>query len=325
MDLSNLISELKKMNTINMIFQNKIGEIIILLNKTIIPNKINDSIHQLLHIIQNYLCHNYYLDFCSNIMSKETTLRGENKNNTTKSEISYNNKASSKTYDNSMSLILIILAKFCKIDSTFAHAIIEIFLEHISVHLECFNYVVSFYRLYNTCIELKYVAKEYELYNKLFEIYKKVYDISYKFEIINFDKNTKIILPFDKTNDSKYLLVNMKRNEGDNELGVLREIKETVETIETKDGAWPSQSNSKPHSTVKNSFQKQQSVANKVNDINSKMIGVGSIHEKKYSTSSYNLLPSKCGDLNLKLTESKPVPTLKLPKNIIEQHFSLTR
>jgi len=229
----------------------------------------------------------------------------------------------SKIYDNSMSLILVILAKFCKVDQSYVNAIIEIFLEHVSSHLECFNYIISFYRLYNTCPELKYVSKEYELYNNLFEVYKKIYVISYKFEVVSFEKSNKRILPFDKINDSKYLIANMKRNEFENDLGYLHEIKETTETKDEPSLGWPSPNKNPNNSSSLNlNVLPLNNVANIVKDLNTNNTGISSLHDRKYSTSSYQVT-----NINSKLTESnfKVVPTLKIPKNIIEQHFSLTR
>ena len=55
------------------------------------------------------------------------------------------------TYDNCMNLILIVLlAKICKINQFNGELMIKYFIYHINNHLECFNYIISFYRLYIT-------------------------------------------------------------------------------------------------------------------------------------------------------------------------------
>ena len=69
------------------------------------------------------------------------------------------------TYDNCMNLILIILAKLSKINSFYSDYMFDAFISHLNEHLECYNYIISFYRLYITCPQIKQNGKNYGIYN----------------------------------------------------------------------------------------------------------------------------------------------------------------
>jgi hypothetical protein len=218
--------------------------------------------------------------------------------------ISHDKKPNSKIYDNSMSLILVILSKLCKIENSYVNGVLDIFIDHISCHLDCFNYYISFYRLFITCPELKYFSKEYELYNNLFEFYRKIYDISLKSE--NNDKPKKVF-PFDEKNDKKYFISKMKRNETD-----------IIEEVENKDGELTVEKNQPSPSPIKKS---------KVSNINivSDFYQVHGHDRKGSENITFNMVSMKgSSDIVTKFSNNK-VPSLKLPKNTVEQHFSITK
>ena len=153
------LNELEKISSINTQLQNKLGEITIWINN---PNNLinitNVDTKQFILLLQSFLCHRYYLDFMK-LKPNENS-----------------------TYDNCMNLILIVLAKICKINQYNGEIMIKYFIEHINTHLECFNYIISFYRLYITSAQLKQCGKNEELYNYLFKFYKRLYSLNIEYE-----------------------------------------------------------------------------------------------------------------------------------------------
>ena len=153
------LNELEKISSINTQLQNKLGEITIWINN---PNNLmninNADTKQFILILQSFLCHKYYLDFMK-LKPNENS-----------------------TYDNCMNLILIVLAKICKINSFNGELMIKYFIDHINSHLECFNYIISFYRLYITSSQLKQCGKNEELYLYLFKLYKRLYSLNIEYE-----------------------------------------------------------------------------------------------------------------------------------------------
>ena len=160
------LNELERISSINTQLQNKLGEITIWINN---PNNLininNSDTKQFILILQSLLCHNYYLDFMK-LKPNENS-----------------------TYDNCMNLILIVLAKICKINQYNGEIMIKYFIEHINSHLECFNYIISFYRLYITSPQLKQCGKNEELYNYLFKLYKRLYPLNIEYEQKNMIKD----------------------------------------------------------------------------------------------------------------------------------------
>ena len=153
------LNELEKISSINTQLQNKLGEITIWINN---PNNLininNSDTKQFILILQSFLCHKFYLDFMK-LKPNENS-----------------------TYDNCMNLILIVLAKICKINSFNGELMIKYFIDHINNHLDCFNYIISFYRLYITSPQLKQCGKNEELYNYLFKLYKRLYRLNIEYE-----------------------------------------------------------------------------------------------------------------------------------------------
>ena len=185
------LNELEKISSINTQLQNKLGEITIWINN---PNNLinitNVDTKQFILLLQSFLCHRYYLDFMK-LKPNENS-----------------------TYDNCMNLILIVLAKICKINQYNGEIMIKYFIEHINSHLECFNYIISFYRLYITSAQLKQCGKNEELYNYLFKFYKRLYSLNIEYEPQNGlkDINTifksgiiKNISGYNNLQDQKYL------------------------------------------------------------------------------------------------------------------------
>ena len=185
------LNELEKIPSINTQLQNKLGEITIWINN---PNNLininNVDTKQFILLLQSFLCHKYYLDFMK-LKPNENS-----------------------TYDNCMNLILIVLAKICKINQYNGEIMIKYFIEHINNHLECFNYIISFYRLYITSPQLKQCGKNEELYNYLFKLYKRLYSLNIEYEPQNNikDINTifksgiiKNISGYNNLQDQKYL------------------------------------------------------------------------------------------------------------------------
>ena len=162
--MKKFLNELEKIPSINTQLQNKLGEITIWINK---PENLivitNSDTKPIILILQNFLCHKYYLDFMK--------LKPNEKENS--------------IYDNCMNLILIVLAKLCKINSYNGEIMIKYFIQHINIHLECFNHIISFYRLYITSPQLKLCGKKEELYYYLFQLYKKLYSLNYEYESKN--------------------------------------------------------------------------------------------------------------------------------------------
>ena len=160
------LDDLERISSINTQLQNKLGEITIWINN---PNNLininNSDTKQFIFILQSLLCHNYYLDFMK-LKPNENS-----------------------TYDNCMNLILIVLAKICKINQYNGELMIKYFIDHINSHLECFNYIISFYRLYITSPQLKQCGKNEELYNYLFKLYKRLYPLNIEYEQKNMIKD----------------------------------------------------------------------------------------------------------------------------------------
>ena len=191
MELKKHLSDLQKTKTINTQFQNKLGEITIWLNS--LPSyehMNNEQINSFILSIQNFLCHNYYTEYIK-IKSNENS-----------------------TYDNCMNLILIILAKLSKANPLYIEYMFNAFINHLNEHLECFNYVISFYRLYITCPQLKQVGKTIGIYTYLFEIYKKIYatnvqiEPQYKLKDMRSIVKSKIIKNLNMSYDKKFLFEN---------------------------------------------------------------------------------------------------------------------
>ena len=191
--MNKFLNDLEKITSINTQLQNKLGEITIWIS---MPENIltitNSDTKPMILILQNFLCHKYYLDFM---------------------KLKLNEKENS-IYDNCMNLILIILAKLCKINSYNCEIMIKYFIHHINTHLDCFNLIISFYRLYITSPQLKQCGKKEELYNYLFQLYKKLYTLNYEYEQKNGIKDInsifksgiiKQISGYNNIQDQKYL------------------------------------------------------------------------------------------------------------------------
>lgn len=194
MDLRAIITDLQKMRSINSQFQSKLGEITLSLNNY--PQQFLNSPRELIFLfiktLQGFLCHSFYIDYVSKKNSNRGTSNminmqdlekvGENRDQTSNNLSQTNNIQVSSIYDNSMNLILVISAKISKMHLNYAKILIGCFIEHISTHPECFNYIISFYRMYISCSQIKTAGKEVGVYSYLFELYKKIYKISHKFE-----------------------------------------------------------------------------------------------------------------------------------------------
>ena len=158
--MKKFLNDLEKISSINTQLQNKLGEITIWISK---PENLltitNSDTKPIILILQNFLCHKYYLDFMKLKM----------------------NEKENSIYDNCMNLILIVLAKLCKIDAYNGEIMIKYFIYHINSHLDCFNHIISFYRLYITSPQLKQCGKRDELYNYLFQLYKRLYLLNYEY------------------------------------------------------------------------------------------------------------------------------------------------
>ena len=133
---------------------------------------------------------------------------------------SYVNTKKISIYDNCMNLILLITAKISNLDLSISRKMIENFVEHINNHLNCFNYFISFYRLYSNCGNLKELAKECGLYSHLFSFYNKIYKISFQFESVAYKHQMKDLNSLEKdlsstsenSSSKKYFLENFKPN-----------------------------------------------------------------------------------------------------------------
>ena len=191
--MKKFLNDLEKISSINTQLQNKLGEITIWISK---PENLltitNSDTKPIILILQNFLCHKYYLDFMKLKM----------------------NEKENSIYDNCMNLILIVLAKLCKIDAYNGEIMIKYFIYHINTHLDCFNHIISFYRLYITSPQLKQCGKKDELYNYLFQLYKRLYLLNFEYEPKNGikDINTifksgiiKQISGYNNLQDQKYL------------------------------------------------------------------------------------------------------------------------
>lgn len=208
MDLKHFIGEFQKTKLISPVFQLRLGELIITMsNNQLIYT--DDQIKSLIKHLQEYLCHKHYVEYISNF-KKEKQQQPENLvDKAGPSQQSVDNISNS--YDNCMNLLLVVLAKIAKLSANYSTLMIDYFVDHITGHVECFNYIISFYRLYVSCQQIKVSAKEYELYNNLFEFYKKMYYISLKYENIE-AQNIKDLKKLVKgnvnhiNNDKKYFL-----------------------------------------------------------------------------------------------------------------------
>lgn len=214
MDLKYYIAEFQKQKLISQQFQIKLGELIINMTNTQL-NYHDDQIRILIKLLQEYLCHKHYIEYI-NLNKKEKTGSQINSSNQIEDfNSSINNEVSSNNYDNCMNLLLVVLAKIAKLNHSYSILMIDYFVEHINSHIECFNYIISFYRLYVSCSQIKAASKEYELYNNLFEFYKRMYYISLKYENID-NYNVKDLKKLVKgnlnsiSNDQKYFLDQFK-------------------------------------------------------------------------------------------------------------------
>jgi hypothetical protein len=202
MDLKTIGSELQKFKIINQQFQVKLGEITILITNTnIIETSPKEIVYAFIKALNEYLCHYYYLEYSNSKMRQSINheLTESNLINT-----------QSSLYDNSMNLILVLNAKISKVSQTYAKYIIDTFIEHINTHTDCFNYIISFYRLYITCPHLKSAAKEYDLYLYLCEYYKKIYYISYNSEALETSRDLKGLAGMERCSNKKDFLQNFK-------------------------------------------------------------------------------------------------------------------
>ena len=191
MELKKYISEIQKIKSINTQFQNKLGEITIWINNINDISKFSEeNINTFISTLQNFLCHNFYTEYMK-IKTNENS-----------------------TYDNCMNLILIILAKLTKINNNYSTFMFDAFINHLNDHLECFNYIISFYRLYITCPQLKQSGKNYGIFNYLFSIYRSMYDLNVNMEPSHKLKNLKSIVKSGIVNhlnnsiDKKFLFEN---------------------------------------------------------------------------------------------------------------------
>lgn len=184
MDLKYYIAEFQKQKIISHQFQIKLGELIIYMTN----NQLNYNDEQIkitIKLLQEFLCHRHYIEYI-NLTRKEKPSSHFNSNNQIEdSGSSLNTETPSNNYDNCMNLLLVVLAKIAKLNNSYSILMIDYFVEHITSHIECFNYIISFYRLYISCAQIKSASKEYELYNNLFEFYKRMYYISLKYENID--------------------------------------------------------------------------------------------------------------------------------------------
>jgi hypothetical protein len=178
MDLKYFIGEFQKLKIISPQFQLKLGELIISMSNSQLTYT-DEQIRTLIKYLQEYLCHKHYLEYIS-LNKKEK--QPNSKTQIEEGNTSITNEAASNHYDNCMNLLLVVLAKIAKLSANYSFLMIDYFVEHITTHIECFNYIISFYRLYVSCSQIKAAAKEYELYNNLFEFYKRMYNISLKYE-----------------------------------------------------------------------------------------------------------------------------------------------
>ena len=170
--MKKFIGDLEKITSINTQLQNKLGEITIWINNqnNLFNINNNQDMKKFILLLQSFLCHKYYLDFMK-VRPNENS-----------------------TYDNCMNLILIVLAKICKMNLYNGEITIKYFIEHINNHLECFNYIISFYRLYITSPQLKQCGKNEELYYYLFNLYKRLYFLNIEYEPKNNLKDLKNML-----------------------------------------------------------------------------------------------------------------------------------
>lgn len=184
MDLKVFCSELQKIKSVNNNLQVKLGELTLSLNNSLIFESCSqDSVFTLIKTVQSFLCHHYYTDY----------LKSKNKgmHYTDNNEDSHLTNIQSSTYDNCMNLVLVISAKISKLQVKFAKYMVDSFVEHINNHNDCFNYIISFYRLYITSSTTKQACKEYELHNHLFDIYANIYKASSNFESSDFSGRMK--------------------------------------------------------------------------------------------------------------------------------------
>ena len=202
MDLKTICSELQKFKIINQQFQVKLGEITLqITNTNIIETSPKETVFAFIKSLHEYLCHYYYLEYSNSKM------RHSINHELTESNLI---NAQSSLYDNSMNLILVLNAKISKVNQTYAKYIIDTFIEHINTHTDCFNYIISFYRLYITCPHMKSAAKEYDLYLYLCEYYRKIYYISYNSEALETSRDLKGLAEIGKRINKKDFLENFK-------------------------------------------------------------------------------------------------------------------
>ena len=347
MDLKYYIAEFKKQKLISQQFQIKLGELII--NMT--HNQLNYNEEQIITIIkllQEYLCHKHYIEYININRKDKSSSQLNSNNNIEESNISINNDNNSNNYDNCMNLLLVVLAKFAKISNKFALLMIDYFVEHINSHTECFNYIISFYRLYISCAQIKMAAKDYELYNNLFEFYKRMYNISLKYENIE-SYNVKDLKKLVKgnvnnvINDKKYFLDQFKSRNNDNTPSTSDNNRQNIDKspdslliTEVKREKTQEKLKNQKFSICKiylnlvNPFKNQQKTVISSKTERKIINSVGNNLSNNKSTNSDNNLKSlnqkSNNDIDINAeNQKKKVPNLRLPINIIDQHFSLTR
>lgn len=166
MDLKLFCDELRKIKSVNTILQGRLGELTLMLNSKNVNNISQDVVLDLINLTQNFLCHKFFSEY--NFVKSKT-------NSNLDDQFEMQNNLS--IYDNCMSLILVISARLSKFNNKYTKRIIENFLEHIATHFDCFNYIISFYRLYLASDQLRFACKEINLHNYLFELYSKIYKV----------------------------------------------------------------------------------------------------------------------------------------------------
>lgn len=164
-------------------------------------NLISNSELEVLCCLENFWCHNFYLGFMSKYdithnseINEETILDDDSintsyyNNNKNYNTINTNklDKSNISIYDSCMNLILMITIKICEIEKC-SKLVYKQFIDHISSHCGCFNFILSFFRLYQLSPLIKSISKENYLINNLFEFYKYLYMSCYFLEYMDYE------------------------------------------------------------------------------------------------------------------------------------------
>lgn len=273
-NLLNLLGELL-INSNNLNFKETNCPLINCINKTII------NLHKL-------WCHKEYIKYQKYSETKINSCCNESNNE--KNNLSL-------LYDNCMNLILVLTSKSAKCENI-CNLIINQFIKHLDIcHFNCFNYILSMYRLFKTSEIIKLSAKNLNLINYLMINYLSLYYYSI-YENINEYKE------FCKTTDNAQ---SPNKNSSDRNISIA--YSSVTKRMNLNLDLYTNNNNSLINSNNKSFNKIKSSVENKSLSVNKEKSNLSKYNKYK-DDNNYNNNKNKT---TIKLFKNI-VPSIKIPK-----------